>query len=54
MKRANLNARDLAIALSEPPGTTSGRLNGWLPLNEDQVSIIMDRIKTAERVENHA
>ncbi len=48
-KAAGLTTRDLANALNEPPGTTGGRLNGFLPLSGGQRLKIQRAIEQAEK-----
>lgn len=41
LRGCGLGIRDVANALGEPPGTVSGRLNGYLPLTpENRIAIL--------------
>lgn len=47
-RRAGLTTRELAGILNEPPGTTCGRLNGFLPLSFSQRKKLIVGIEKAE------
>lgn len=47
-RKAGLTVRDLANALNEPPGTTSNRIYGWVPMSKRQEDKIIETIKEAE------
>jgi hypothetical protein len=49
MRRVGMTTHDVACLLVEPPGTTAGRLNGYLPLTAEQKALIEQQLAQSER-----
>ncbi len=49
MREAGVTAREVANFLNEPPGTTTGRLNGWIPLSWTVRKRIVEYIESVKQ-----